>query len=31
VAIAGVMRQLKDGDEVEMNGSTGVVKKINHD
>jgi rifampicin phosphotransferase len=31
VAIAGVMRQLKDGDKVEMNGSTGVVKKINHD
>jgi rifampicin phosphotransferase len=31
VAIAGLMRQLKDGDEVELNGSTGVVKKINHD
>ncbi len=31
VAIAGVTRQLADGDEVEMNGSTGVVKKINHD
>ena len=31
VAIAGITRQLKDGDEVEMNGSTGVVKKHNHD
>ena len=31
VAIAGITRQLRDGDEVEMNGSTGVVKKINHD
>jgi pyruvate,water dikinase len=31
VAIAGITRQLRDGDEVEMNGSTGVVKKLNHD
>jgi len=31
VAIAGITQQLKDGEWVEMNGSTGVVKKIQHD
>jgi pyruvate,water dikinase len=31
VAIAGITRQLKDGEWVEMNGSTGVVKQIEHD
>jgi pyruvate,water dikinase len=31
VAIAGITRRLKDGEWVEMNGSTGVVKKTQHD
>ena len=31
VAIAGLTRRLKDGDQVELNGTTGVVKRIAHD
>jgi phosphohistidine swiveling domain-containing protein len=31
VAIAGITKRLKDGDEVEMDGGTGVVKLIPHD
>jgi rifampicin phosphotransferase len=31
VAVAGLTRQLKNGEWVEMNGSTGVVKRIQHD
>lgn len=31
VSIAGLTRRLKDGDQVELNGTTGVVKRIPHD
>jgi pyruvate,water dikinase len=31
VAIPGITRQLQDGDEVEMDGGKGVVKRIRHD
>jgi rifampicin phosphotransferase len=31
VSIPAIARQLKDGDWVEMDGSTGIVKRINHD
>jgi pyruvate,water dikinase len=31
VSIPAITQQLKDGDLVEMNGSTGIVKRINHD
>jgi pyruvate,water dikinase len=31
VAIPGITKRLADGDEVEMNGGTGVVRRIRHD
>jgi pyruvate,water dikinase len=31
VSIPAITKQLTDGDEVEMNGSTGVVKRMRHD
>jgi len=29
VSLAGVTRWLKDGDEVELDGSTGIVRRLN--
>jgi pyruvate,water dikinase len=31
VSIPAITRELKTGDEVEMNGATGIVKRIRHD
>jgi len=31
VSISGITKNLADGDEIEMNGSTGTVKRIRHD
>ena len=31
VSISGITKNLADGDEIEMNGSTGTVKRIRHE